>query len=77
VLVNSDHGGVGRGHGENSMAELEIPWILGGPGVATGKKLAGLVNTYDTAATVAQLLGLKTPSRWIARPFRQAIVGAE
>ena len=34
VLVTADHGGVGKKHGGNTMAELEIPWILAGPGVA-------------------------------------------
>jgi arylsulfatase A-like enzyme len=74
VLVTSDHGGVGKGHGGNSMAELEIPWILSGPGVAPGKEITSPVNTYDTAATVAFLLGIKPPNAWIARPVRDAFV---
>ena len=28
VLVTSDHGGVGKKHGGNTMAEIEIPWII-------------------------------------------------
>ena len=32
LLVTSDHGGVGKKHGGNTMAELEIPWIVRGPG---------------------------------------------
>src|SRR5207245_8459741 len=36
LLVTADHGGTGKGHGGNSMDELEIPWILTGPGVAKG-----------------------------------------
>jgi len=31
VLVTSDHGGKGHNHGKNSLAEIEIPWILAGP----------------------------------------------
>jgi predicted AlkP superfamily pyrophosphatase or phosphodiesterase len=72
VLVTSDHGGVGKKHGGETMAELEIPWILHGPGVAAGKELSSPVNTYDTAATIAFVLGLKAPDCWIGRPVREA-----
>src|SRR5690242_1041907 len=72
VLVTADHGGVGKKHGGNTMAELEIPWILAGPGVAAGKELRAPVRTYDTAATVAYLLGLKPPDCWIGRPVKEA-----
>ncbi len=72
VLVTSDHGGKGKGHGGATMAEIEIPWILHGPGVAVGKELATPVNTYDTAATVATIFGLDVPGCWIARPVAEA-----
>jgi predicted AlkP superfamily pyrophosphatase or phosphodiesterase len=72
VLVTADHGGKGKGHGGATMGELEIPWILHGPGVAAGKELTTRVNTYDTAATVAYIFGLKTPECWIARPVVEA-----
>ncbi len=72
VLITADHGGKGKGHGGATMAELEIPWILHGPGVAAGKELATPVNTYDTAATVAYLFGLEAPRCWIARPVVEA-----
>jgi len=72
VLVTSDHGGVGKGHGKASMAEIEIPWILWGPGVAKGRKLEDPVNTYDTVATIAHAFGLRTPKEWIARPVVEA-----
>jgi hypothetical protein len=52
--------------------EIEIPWILAGPGGAAGKELITPVNTYDTAATVAYIFGLKTPECWIARPVVEA-----
>jgi hypothetical protein len=54
------------------MAEIEITWILFGPGAVRGLEFQDLVNTYDTAATVAYILGLKTPKCWIARPVRAA-----
>jgi arylsulfatase A-like enzyme len=72
LLITADHGGVGTKHGGMTMAEIEIPWILHGPGVARGRELVGPVNTYDTAATVAYIFGLKTPGAWIARPVLEA-----
>ena len=67
VLVTSDHGGTPRGHGKNSLDEIQIPWILTGPGVEPGP-VAGQVNTFDTAATLAWIFGLKPLSCAIGRP---------
>jgi arylsulfatase A-like enzyme len=72
VLVTADHGGKGKGHGGPTMPELEIPWILNGPGVAHGRELRKAVNTYDTAATIAHIFGLKMPDCWIASPVLEA-----
>ncbi len=74
VLVTGDHGGKGKKHGGNSMAELEIPWIIVGPGVAAGHEIKSFVNTCDTAATVAWIFGLKPPACWIGRPVREALL---
>lgn len=73
VLVTSDHGGVGKGHGGATTAELEIPWILVGPGVRRGWELEGALNTYDTAATVVKLLGYSPDPAWIGRPVVEAL----
>ncbi|MBI2431458.1 MAG: alkaline phosphatase [Candidatus Hydrogenedentes bacterium] len=72
VLVTADHGGRQKGHGGNSMAELEIPWIIKGPGVIPGKEITAPVNTFDTAATVAYLFGIVPPEVWIGKPVRSA-----
>jgi predicted AlkP superfamily pyrophosphatase or phosphodiesterase len=71
LLVTADHGGVKKGHGGSTMAELEIPWILRGPGVAKGRELHKPINTYDTAATVAYIFGIRQPDCWIARPVTE------
>jgi len=73
ILVTADHGGVGKGHGGDSRAEVEIPWILQGAGVKTGHHVETPVFTYDTAATIAHLLGLTPPDAWIARPVLDAL----
>lgn len=72
VLVTSDHGGINKDHGGATQAEIEIPWILRGPGVRRGHEITTPVNTYDTAATVAHRLGVKPPSAWLGRPVREA-----
>jgi predicted AlkP superfamily pyrophosphatase or phosphodiesterase len=71
ILISSDHGGKGRGHGKNSLEEIQIPWIFSGPGVQTGQ-LAAAVYTYDTAATIARLFALDPPACWIGRPVTAA-----
>ena len=74
ILLTADHGGLGTKHGGESMIELEIPWIIAGPGVKKDHEIAGPVNTYDTAATLAKVLGVKPPAAWIAKPVNEAFV---
>ena len=77
ILVTSDHGGTSHGHGRNSLAEIQIPWILAGPDVAPGQ-ITVPVNTFDTALTVAWIFRLDPPQCWIGRPvlaaFRQSSI---
>ncbi len=72
VIVTSDHGGIGNGHGGESMDELEVPWIIRGPGVAAGRRLASAICLTDTAATAAWALGLNPPQAWRGRPVTEA-----
>jgi len=71
ILVTSDHGGTSHGHGKNSLAEIQIPWILAGPGVTRGQ-ITAPVNTFDTALTVAWIFHLEPPPCWIGRPVLAA-----
>jgi hypothetical protein len=75
VLLTADHGGVGLGHGGETPEEVEIPFILFGKGIKKGYEIAGFVNTYDNAATVASALGLEIPHPWIGRPVAEAFAG--
>lgn len=75
ILVTSDHGGVGKGHGGDTLDELEIPWIASGRGVRRGERLELPINTFDTPATAAWLLGLDIPYAWLGRPIRSALAG--
>ncbi len=67
VLVTSDHGGTPRGHGKNSLAEIQIPWIMAGPGLIPGQ-ISARVTTFDTAATLAWIFGLEPLPCAIGRP---------
>ena len=75
LVVTADHGGIGKKHGGATMAEIEIPWILAGPGVAAGRELQTPVRTYDTALTVAYILGVRPSDCWIGRPVLEAFAG--
>lgn len=60
VIVTADHGGIEKRHGTDLPAELEIPWIAWGAGVAGGAPLAS-VPLPATAATLLRLLGIEPP----------------
>lgn len=64
VIVTSDHGGHGRGHGSDDPRDVLIPWIAWGRGVAQGEVLPAGIRTTDTAATILRLLGVDVPSGW-------------
>lgn len=68
IIVVSDHGGVGTGHGGESMTEMVVPWIMRGPGVIQNRMIEQPVNLFDTASTIAYLFGLEQPYEWIGRP---------
>ncbi|MGX5817221.1 alkaline phosphatase [Chitinophaga lutea] len=67
VIFTADHGGINKGHGSISMNEMEIPWIVTGPGVRQGYEVQGSVMTFDTAATIAGMFGLTAPQVWIGK----------
>ncbi len=75
VIVSADHGGLGKGHGGESLKEIEIPFIIWGRPIKKDYKIQYPVYQYDNAATVAFALGLKTPSAWIGRPVKNAFKG--
>ena len=70
VLVTADHGGIKKGHGSTTMVEMQIPWIVTGPGIRKNHQVQESIMTFDTAATIAAALKLKAPQVWIGRPVR-------
>ncbi len=72
ILITADHGGIGHGHGGNTPEEVNVPWILTGPSVVNGE-LRVDVNTYDTASTLAYLLGIEAPDCWVGKVVIEAV----
>jgi predicted AlkP superfamily pyrophosphatase or phosphodiesterase len=72
VIMTADHGGKGKGHGNPTKDEIEIPWIVQGAGVRRGHEIKTPVNTYDLAPTLAWIFGVKAPASWIGRPVMEA-----
>jgi len=68
IMVVTDHGGVGHGHGGLSMAEIEVPWIISGPGIIKDKLIEQPNDVYNTASTIAWLFHLRQPEAWTGRP---------
>jgi hypothetical protein len=74
-LVVTDHGGTGKGHGGLTLLEMEVPWIIAGPGVIKDRMIEQPNNVTNTAATIAFLLDLDIPLVWTGRPAYGALVG--
>ena len=71
IIVTSDHGGYGNGHGTDTREDMTIPWVAAGPGVQP-VTLTTRVHTMDTAATAAFALGLSIPPEWDGVPVYEA-----
>lgn len=74
-IISSDHGGLGKGHGGPSIAEIGIPWIISGKNIKKEFLINLPLNTYDSPATVLFALGLEIPYEWIGRPMKAAFEG--
>lgn len=74
-IISADHGGIGYGHGGETMDEIEIPFILYGKGVKKGYRIKNKIYTYDNAATIAHLLDVEQPYAWIGKPIKTAFEG--
>ena len=73
VIVTADHGGINKGHGGNSPAEMNIPWIMSGKGVRKNVRLQQPIDTFDTAVTIAYLFRATPPTCWTGKPVLEAL----
>ena len=74
VIIVSDHGGYKKGHSEARLVVFQTPWIMAGPGVKRGHSIESNIVSFDTAATIACILGLEAPQVWRGRPVMEAFV---
>lgn len=68
IIFTSDHGGIEKGHGGKTMAEMEAPFVLAGPGIKRGYYIDESVMIYDCVSTIAYMLELQQPQVWTGRP---------
>lgn len=66
VIVTTDHGGKGTGHGGSSEEEQTIFWAAKGASIKPGTELSQVRN-MDTAAVVARALRPDIPKNWDAQ----------
>ena len=69
VILTSDHGHNGTGHGGDSLYEIETPFVIWGKGIKKGEEITETMIQYDVAATVAKILALETPQSWRGVPM--------
>ena len=69
IILSSDHGGTGRGHGSFTLLELETPLVVCGKGIRPGHRISRPLMQYDTPALIADILGLCIPDDWRGRPL--------
>lgn len=72
IIFSSDHGGIDKGHGGKTLLEVEIPWIIYGKNLTAKGELKSSIVTYDTAVTIAYLLGLEIPDFWRGKTVNEA-----
>ena len=60
----TDHGGIGKGHGGFTTTEMEVPWVITGPGIKKGSILTEPNNTVNTSTTISYLFNCTSPLSW-------------
>lgn len=63
IFITADHGGIGYAHGNDSDAEMTIPFIAHGAGLPPGE-ICDPVSLLDIAPTIAACAGLAAPTVW-------------
>lgn len=59
IVLQSDHGGIERDHGNRTEPEvLTVPWIASGSGIPAGHQISTPVSVLDTAPTLARMMAL-------------------
>ena len=61
IMIISDHGGIGTGHGGDEPECLDIFWSARGPGIAQGVELGSQISIKDTPAIILYTFGVPIP----------------
>lgn len=69
VIMTADHGGIKKGHGGKTLAEMEIPFVIAGGPVKRAGEISESMMQYDCAAMIAYALGLEPHPVWRGRPI--------
>ena len=67
LIVVSDHGGKGHGHGSGTPEGMTIPWLIMGPGIQKGHEIQAPVKNEDTAMMAMKVLGIPPHPCWTAK----------
>ena len=82
VAVISDHGeSLGEhgwiGHNRLFREQLQVPWILSGPGVPVGRTVEGPAHLVDLVPTLMDYAGLPLPEGIAGQSLRLVAAGTE
>ena len=64
IMITSDHGHEGTGHGGISQLEMETPFVIWGKGIRKNHEITETMIQYDMAAIVAEIFRLEVPQSW-------------
>jgi predicted AlkP superfamily pyrophosphatase or phosphodiesterase len=74
VILMADHGGIAKGHGGKTLAEMQTPIFFYGKGVKKQTIMNQSIMVYDIGATIAWVFQLEFPQVWTGRPILQAFL---
>ena len=77
IMIIADHGGIGHGHGGTTPQEVNVPFIIIGPGIKKGYELKAAPKNYDTTTTLAQMLGITPPACWEGKVIGEIFEGGK
>ncbi|MCA9886683.1 MAG: alkaline phosphatase, partial [Anaerolineae bacterium] len=61
-------------HGTDMPEDMNIPWMLAGPGIKEGHVIERDVSLLDTAPTIASLFGLDAHQQWEGSAVMEAYI---
>lgn len=74
IIIVSDHGGVGHGHGGETPEERTVPCLIYGSAFAKGKVISLAYNNYDIPSSILDFLNIPQPQCWTGQSFLKDIV---